>query len=257
MPLHDGLLTGPSMASADSTGSREPPTSQQYQEKFQNLYTRLINQSSSEDSSEDEAAGTNESSAKPPGGASPVEPVNAGPTAANAISAASLVNVKGENTDLSRQLHDLISSNSELGSRLLSLLLVSSGNAKEIIYAVNKGDLDGLKKLDLKNPQLEQQSKVTTRYTEQELNEFKKVELEKRRKNTEASARFRVRKKQRQHEKAEKLKQLNAQISELYGTIDKLLEENKFWKERLEEMNERKSREMLESIKKRRLVEEG
>ncbi|SCV06001.1 LANO_0H19922g1_1 [Lachancea nothofagi CBS 11611] len=220
--------------------AQETPTSQQYQEKFQSLYTRFFNQTSSEESSdEDGGSGRSELAAA---------------NAVSAVSTASAAGVTqaGEPTDLSRQLHNLISSNSELGSRLLSLLLVSSGNAKEIICAVNKGDLDGLKKLDLKKSQLESQSPA---YTEKELHEFKKVELEKRRKNTEASARFRVRKKQRQYEKAEKLKQLNAQISELYGTIDRLLDENKFWKDKLEDVNERKSREMLDGIKRRRLKE--
>ncbi|SCU84104.1 LAFA_0D08130g1_1 [Lachancea sp. 'fantastica'] len=235
-----------------SPSHRDTPSSQEYREKFQDLYTRFLNQSSSDEASSDEDSAQQQQASQarkhrpqpkrqqlPPGSQAP----------------------EGENPDLSRQLHDLISSNSELGSRLLSLLLVSSGNAKDIICAVNKGDLEGLKKLDLQASQLPTAGVAAThahrRYTQQELSEFKKVELEKRRKNTEASARFRIRKKKQQREKAERLKQLNSQISELYATIDSLLDENQYWKGKLEEVNERKSREMLDSIKRRRLKEEG
>ncbi|SCU94697.1 LAME_0F08702g1_1 [Lachancea meyersii CBS 8951] len=232
-------------------------SSQQYREKFQDMYTRFFNHSSSDEaSSEDETTGEKRTQ----------QQLQQQQQQKQWNGASSGGN--GETTDLSRQLHDLISSNSELGSRLLSLLLVSSGNAKDIICAVNKGDLEGLKKLDLQKSQASGRPLATAgasspsdgrtqrRYTEEELSEFRKVELEKRRKNTEASARFRVRKKQQQREKAERLKQLNSQISELYSTIENLLDENRFWKGKLEEVNERKSREMLDKIKGRRLKEE-
>ncbi|CUS21921.1 LAQU0S04e03884g1_1 [Lachancea quebecensis] len=222
------------------------PTSEQYQEKFQDLFSRCF---SAEENEKGEHSGfdrgddRNYIPQRP--GAAPDSPVSVPNHTQDATSSGQ--GGGAEHGDLSRQLHNLISSNSELGSRLLSLLLVSSGNAKEIISAVNKGDLDGLKKLNLKKSQLQR-----PKYTEKELQEFQKIEMEKRRKNTEASARFRIRKKQREHEKVEKLKQLHSQISELYVTIDKLLDENKFWKQKLEEVNEQKSKELLESIKKRR-----
>lgn len=74
---------------------------------------------------------------------------------------------------------------------------------------------------------------------------------EKRKKNTEASARFRIRKKQKEQERLNKLKELNIKITGLYKRIDVLLEENQHWKQKLEELNERKSREMLDRIRKR------
>lgn len=50
--------------------------------------------------------------------------------------------------NLSEHLQNLISSDSELGSRLLSLLLVSSGNAEELISMINNGqDVSQFKKL--------------------------------------------------------------------------------------------------------------
>ncbi|CEP60368.1 Met28p LALA0_S01e09120g [Lachancea lanzarotensis] len=260
---------GPLLDRGISPSHKGTPSSQEYREKFQDLYTRFLNQSSSDDaSSEDESAEQRGSQAQQKDSQLQLlqhKEIKEQPPHPKQWKREGRHATGGENPDLSRQLHDLISSNSELGSRLLSLLLVSSGNAKDIICAVNKGDLEGLKKLDLQAAsQLPTGSGGTSdiratqrRYTEQELNEFKKVELEKRRKNTEASARFRVRKKQQQREKAERLKQLNSQISELYSTIDNLLDENRFWKIKLEEVNERKSREMLDSIKRRRLKEEG
>lgn len=238
---------------ADRTGQKRAksedattPTSEQYQEKFQDLFSRCF--SAEENDGEEHSGfdrGEDRNYISQRLGA--VSDSSAAVPNLTGDAASSAQGGLAEHGDLSRQLHNLISSNSELGSRLLSLLLVSSGNAKEIISAVNKGDLDGLKKLNLKKSQLQR-----PKYTEKELQEFQKIEMEKRRKNTEASARFRIRKKQREHEKVEKLKQLHSQISELYVTIDKLLDENKFWKQKLEEVNEQKSKELLESIKKRR-----
>ena len=230
-----------SIKSEELTGEN----AEQYQGKFQDLFSRCFSEDEEEDTGSDYDRGGDRNYVPRKASASAVQ------SAALQESMPTLIKNEHGGTDsgdLSRQLHNLISSNSELGSRLLSLLLVSSGNAKEIISAVNKGDLDGLKKLNLKKTQLQRPN-----YSDKELQEFQKIELEKRRKNTEASARFRIRKKQRELEKAAKLRQLNSQISELYGTIDKLLDENKFWKEKLEEVNERKSRELLDSIKKRRI----
>ncbi|AGO10000.1 AaceriAAR010Wp [[Ashbya] aceris (nom. inval.)] len=182
---------------------------------------------------------------------------------------------------LSMQLQDLIANNSDLGSRLLSLLLVSSGNAVEIISRINSkdGDLSGLDTLRLlkpsdQSPQLsggelsscsgaEDKGMVnrsactpvkadsTTAAENKDEEELLKLQLEKRRRNTEASARFRIRKKLREQEKLGKLKQLNVEISSMYKRIDELMEENKYWKRRLDELNERKSKERLDTIKRR------
>ena len=73
----------------------------------------------------------------------------------------------------------------------------------------------------------------------------------KKRKSTEASARFRVRKKQREQEKLNELRELNSKIGDLNRRVDVLLEENRYWKAQLERLNDKRSRELLESIKKR------
>ncbi|GAV55533.1 hypothetical protein ZYGR_0AV01650 [Zygosaccharomyces rouxii] len=188
-----------------------------------------------------------------------------------------------EDTDavnISQYLQDLISSNSELGSRLLSLLLVSSGNGKEIMDAINKGDLGSIRNLDLavdlKMPNGSENKDTKSNYARQQLallsnggrpQQHQQPQQEniasslsdavsnptgdRRKKNTEASARFRIRKKQKEQEKLNRLKELNIKITGLYKRIDVLLEENQHWKEKLEELNERKSREMLDRIRKR------
>ncbi|GCE99476.1 hypothetical protein ZYGM_003176 [Zygosaccharomyces mellis] len=195
-----------------------------------------------------------------------------------------------ENTDavnVSQYLQDLISSNSELGSRLLSLLLVSSGNGKEIMDAINKGDLGSIRNLDLaidlKAPDGSENKATKGNFAKEQLallssggglyqeslSQDAQPQLqdenadgsvgdtisnptgEKRKKNTEASARFRIRKKQKEQERLSKLKELNIKITGLYKRIDVLLEENRHWKQKLEELNERKSREMLDRIRKR------
>lgn len=195
-----------------------------------------------------------------------------------------------ENTDavnVSQYLQDLISSNSELGSRLLSLLLVSSGNGKEIMDAINKGDLGSIRDLDLaidlKVPDGIENKATKGNFAKEQLALLSSGERlhqeslpqdtppqlqdenaggsvgdtisnptgEKRKKNTEASARFRIRKKQKEQERLSKLKELNIKITGLYKRIDVLLEENQHWKQKLEELNERKSREMLDRIRKR------
>lgn len=194
--------------------------------------------------------------------------------------------------DLSLQVRELINNNSELGSRLLSLLLVSSDNAKDIIEAVNRGDISKLRDLteettatttksetgtepsDKVEPQpvkskpqpIKSEPQPTTgpETTPQEsapssarsvspdnVDDPLWKQLEKRRKNTEASARFRIRKKQREKEKLEQLKQLTKDINAMYDTIDTLISENNYWKEKLQELNEIKSRELLDKIKKR------
>lgn len=267
------------------TKSLDTPTSEQYQVRYKSLYSKFLEhlndeEDDDEERDEEQASQFKESTIiqKPRG----VENHSLVPQRAGALG-------DGETGDLSQQLQSLISNNSELGSRLLSLLLVSSGNAHEIIKAVNKGDLSGLRNLELTNtvspsptsstattaatgvatatttatststtafqiPNPEDLSSSRTlspTYTEEQLSEFRKIELEKRRKNSEASARFRIRKKQREREKLVKLKQLNTQISELYSKIDRLLDENCFWKQKLDELNEKKSRELLDSIKRR------
>ncbi|QEU61731.1 Met28 [Kluyveromyces lactis] len=183
-------------------------------------------------------------------------------------------------SDLSTQLHELINNNSELGSRLLSLLLVSSGNATDIINAVNNGDLsklNGLTKTSQPSPSLAtsttgNEKKITTTTTTttttsdkqdsvgtditkddtaEDENDLIWKQLEKRRKNTEASARFRIRKKQREKEKFQQLRQLTKDINDMYDTIDTLITENSYWKKKLEELNEIKSKELLDNIKRR------
>lgn len=181
---------------------------------------------------------------------------------------------------MSQYLQDLISSNSELGSRLLSLLLVSSGNGKEIMDAINRGDLSSIRNLDLgvdfkmpvgaqaaASPPAQEpaeqagfqesavgsprQVAAAMRPSQQGEDDGSYSQMDKRKRNTEASARFRVRKRQREHEKMNKLKELNVKVTQLYKRIDVLLEENQHWKQKLEELNERKSKEMLERIKRR------
>lgn len=173
--------------------------------------------------------------------------------------------------NVSQDLQELISKNSELGSRLLSLLLVSSGNGKEIIDAINNGDLSKIQSLNIgfnlnsydsssqEEPstlraltQIAESNSHNKIITDSEnLGENELAQLSKRKRNTEASARFRVRKKQREQEKLSKLSELNIKVNDLYRKIDILLEENRHWKIKLEELNERKSRELLENIKKR------
>ncbi|CDO92551.1 unnamed protein product [Kluyveromyces dobzhanskii CBS 2104] len=187
--------------------------------------------------------------------------------------------------DLSAQLHELINNNSGLGSRLLSLLLVSSGNAKDIISAVNKGDLSKLQGLTERqqvpfksaNPsatsagnknknnnnsisvsndttapeKLAPSSKDEIADSTENENDLIWRQLEKRRKNTEASARFRIRKKQREKEKFQQLQQLTTDINDMYDRIDSLIDENSFWKKKLEELNDIKSKELLDNIKRR------
>ncbi|AAS50375.1 AAR010Wp [Eremothecium gossypii ATCC 10895] len=181
---------------------------------------------------------------------------------------------------LSMQLQDLIANNSDLGTRLLSLLLVSSGNAVEIISRINSKDRD-LSSLDTlrllkpssQSPRLSGKefpssdadgdrmanrttctsigTNSTTAAKNKDEEELLKLQLEKRRRNTEASARFRIRKKLREQEKLGKLKQLNGEISSMYKRIDELMEENRYWKRRLDELNERKSKERLDTIRRR------
>lgn len=142
--------------------------------------------------------------------------------------------------NVSQDLQSLISKNSELGSRLLSLLLVSSSNGKEIIEAINKGQLSLIQSLDMNlDVKVAKEGKGIL------------DEMIKKRKSTEASARFRVRKKQREQEKLNELRELNSKIGDLNRRVDVLLEENRYWKAQLERLNDKRSRELLESIKKR------
>lgn len=119
--------------------------------------------------------------------------------------------------NLSEHLQSLISNDSELGSRLLSLLLVSSGNAEELIGMINSGqDVSQFKKL--REPKRGKATATATaaaaaaQEEEAPVNELDKIKQERRRKNTEASQRFRVRKKQRNFENLNKLHGLNVQI---------------------------------------------
>ncbi|QLL34019.1 hypothetical protein HG536_0F03440 [Torulaspora globosa] len=141
--------------------------------------------------------------------------------------------------NLSQELQSQISKNSELGTRLLSLLLVSSSNGKEIIGAINRGDISRIKNLNFN-------AKVTKSDIKED-----EIDVIKRKKSTEASARFRIRKKQREQERQSELKELNIRIQNLNKRVDVLLDENRYWKRQLEKVNDRKSEELLESIRRR------
>ncbi|CCE64713.1 hypothetical protein TPHA_0I02090 [Tetrapisispora phaffii CBS 4417] len=168
-----------------------------------------------------------------------------------------LLNVK--NSDISERLKDLIKNNSELGSQLLSLLIVSSENSKEIIDAINnnsvqtKANLDEYsipRSLTVSERDLEVDSEVVK---SDDPVEYEKCQeellLEKRRKNIEASARFRQRKKLREQETKKKRDMLNRRVAELYSKIEDLTIENKYWREKIEKINEQKSNELLNEIK--------
>lgn len=177
--------------------------------------------------------------------------------------------------DISTVLQDLISNNSELGSRLLSLLLVNSENGKEIINAINNGndvkdiDLKLFKNLDkVDNIKKENREKISIMlptptptplretYTNNIHNDTTIEEaskLLKRKRNTEASARFRKRRREREIEKLNKLQSLQTQINEFNDKINSLVDENDYWKLKLKKINESKSNELLESIKRRNM----
>lgn len=160
--------------------------------------------------------------------------------------------------NLSEHLQSLISNDSELGSRLLSLLLVSSGNAEELIGMINSGqDVSQFKKL--REPKRGKATATATaaaaaaQEEEAPVNELDKIKQERRRKNTEASQRFRVRKKQRNFENLNKLHGLNVQVNKLRDRIAQLNKENEFWKAKLNDINEIKSQKLLNDIKRRNM----
>ena len=168
--------------------------------------------------------------------------------------------------DVSTVLQSLISNNSELSSRLLSLLLVNSGSGEEIIRAINSGsavtELDAalLRSLDVggasaaavvqaataaasaKQPQSDSQSDPVAEELRRE---------EKRRRNTEASARFRKRRREREQEKTLRLRTLQQQIAQLNDRVGALVDENAYWKRELKRINESKSEKMLKDIRQR------
>ena len=169
--------------------------------------------------------------------------------------------------DVSTVLQSLISNNSELSSRLLSLLLVNSGSGEEIIRAINSGsavtELDAalLRSLDVGGASAaavvqaataaasgakEQQSDSTTDPVAEELRRE-----EKRRRNTEASARFRKRRREREQEKTLRLRTLQQQIAKLNDRVGALVDENAYWKRELKRINESKSEKMLKDIRQR------
>ncbi|AMD21921.1 HFR066Wp [Eremothecium sinecaudum] len=156
---------------------------------------------------------------------------------------------------LSRQVTSLVANNSDLGSRILSLLLVCTGNSKEIIKHINEKHSHA-PAISHGKGRLDEEAHGGTKDDEEE---FRRLQEERRRRNTEASARFRIRKKLREQERLSKLKQLHTEISGMYRRIDELTEENQYWKQRLEKLNEKKSAEMLDNIKKRnkRIAEEN
>ncbi|SMN21460.1 similar to Saccharomyces cerevisiae YIR017C MET28 Basic leucine zipper (bZIP) transcriptional activator in the Cbf1p-Met4p-Met28p complex [Maudiozyma saulgeensis] len=169
-------------------------------------------------------------------------------------------------SEVSTVLQNLISNDSKLGSRLLSLLLVNSGNGKEIIKAINKGDDESLNKLDLsilknlnnsnflKNVSNNNSKLIEPTIRNNEIdNEEEELQILKRKRNTEASARFRKRRRQRELEKLDKLKSLQLQINQFNDKINLLIDENNFYKLKLKKINERKSNELLNQIKRRNM----
>lgn len=150
------------------------------------------------------------------------------------------------------ELREMISGNSELGTKLLSLLLMNNGSAQEIATAVQVRDSSlqaaGVSRSRVPRDALDGPA-VLPAALPQEDEDLLRQQLEKRRKNTEASARFRLRRKQREREKILKLEQLHDQVNKLYVRINDLTKENDYWKNQLKEVNERKSRRLLDSIK--------
>ncbi|CAK7902877.1 transcriptional activator of sulfur metabolism Met28p [[Candida] anglica] len=74
---------------------------------------------------------------------------------------------------------------------------------------------------------------------------------DKRKKNTAASARFRIKKKQKEQEMEKKAKQLQENVSNLEKRLRTLEMENKCLKNLILQQNERKNSDLLENIKKR------
>lgn len=171
-------------------------------------------------------------------------------------------------SDVSSVLQNLISNDSELGSRLLSLLLVNSGNGQDIINAINNGNttilnksidfkkIDLLKDINNKKPIVkvrnDQKEEIEVDDDDDEGDEDA-LQILKRKKNTEASARFRKRRREREIEKLNKLKKLKLQINQFNDKINLLIDENHYWKLKLKSINERKSNELLKTIKRRNI----
>lgn len=179
-------------------------------------------------------------------------------------------------SDVSSVLQNLISKDSELGSRLLSLLLVNSGNGQDIINAINSSTsststllnksidfekIDIIKELNTNNKpivkvrNIKKEVKQDIDYNNNEDDEEDEDALQilKRKKNTEASARFRKRRREREIEKLNKLKLLKLQINQFNDKINLLIDENHYWKLKLKSINERKSNELLKTIKRRNI----
>ena len=171
-------------------------------------------------------------------------------------------------SDVSSVLQNLISNDSELGSRLLSLLLVNSGNGQDIINAINNGNttilnksidfkkIDLLKDINNKKPIVkvrnDQKEEIEVDDDDDEGDEDA-LQILKRKKNTEASARFRKRRREREIEKLNKLKKLKKKINQFNDKINLLIDENHYWKLKLKSINERKSNELLKTIKRRNI----
>lgn len=79
----------------------------------------------------------------------------------------------------------------------------------------------------------------------------------KRRRNTAASARFRIKKKLKEKQMEEQTRQLQDKLSTLEKKLKTLEMENKCLKKLILEKNEKKNCDLLESIKKRSLGESG
>ncbi|CCH63145.1 hypothetical protein TBLA_0J01490 [Henningerozyma blattae CBS 6284] len=72
---------------------------------------------------------------------------------------------------------------------------------------------------------------------------------EKRQKNLEASARFRIKRKKKLQDNFRKLDDLKRLIARLNDQINVLNDENIYWKQQLSAIHEKKSRDLLENIR--------
>lgn len=79
-------------------------------------------------------------------------------------------------------------------------------------------------------------------------------EVDKKKRNTAASARFRIKKKLKEQEMERTLKNLNEKVSLYNARIQKLEMENKCLKSLIIEKNEQKSNDLLKQIKERSIV---
>lgn len=81
------------------------------------------------------------------------------------------------------------------------------------------------------------------------------VTEDKRKRNTEASARFRIKKKQKEQDMERRSKDLRERVGSLEKKLKTLEMENKCLKQLILQQNEQKNTDLLENIKKRSILE--